>query len=115
VQAYYEAVDRENWDYTYNNLDSRTQQKFNKNEWVQKNQFFARQCSGGQSTPKIGSKVSPSEVNVAVTLTFNNCPAKYRNNSFVDEKGTWKHRFLKEELDLFMPGTPYDKFVKANS
>jgi hypothetical protein len=115
VQAYYEAVDREDWNYTWDSLDSQTQKKFaNKNEWVRRNQFFAKQCPVEQSTPKIGSGTS-SEVNVSVTLTFRGCDTKYRNTSFVYENGAWKHRFLKEELDLFMPDKSYEEFVRANN
>ncbi len=115
VQAYYEAVDREDWDYTYDNLDSQTKQKFTKGEWVQKNQFFASQCPIEQSTPKIGSRVSSSQVNVAVNLTFRGCASKSRSTFFVYENGAWKHRFSDEELNLFLPGTPYGQFVQQNS
>jgi hypothetical protein len=115
VQAYYEAVDREDWDYTYDNLDSQTQQKFTKSEWTQKNQFFASQCPIEQSTPKIGSRISSSQVNVMVNLTFRGCASKSRNTFFVYEDSAWKHRFSDEELNLFLPGTPYGQFVQANS
>jgi hypothetical protein len=41
VKEYYEAVDREDWISTYNILDSRTQQRFTRDEWTRKNQYFA--------------------------------------------------------------------------
>jgi hypothetical protein len=36
-----------------------------------------------------------------------------RNTYSVLEDGSWKHRFTKEELDLFMLGTSFEEFVKA--
>jgi hypothetical protein len=33
VKDYYEAVDHEDWGYTYDNLDSQTRQMFTKQEW----------------------------------------------------------------------------------
>lgn len=41
MEDYYEAVARQDWDYTYINLDSRTRRMFTKEEWDQKNQWFA--------------------------------------------------------------------------
>jgi hypothetical protein len=32
---------------------------------------------------------------------------------FVLEGGEWKHRFSLEQIDIFMPGTPYEDFVAA--
>lgn len=115
VQTYYEAVVNENCNYTYDHLDSQTRQQYNRGEQVQKNQLFAVQCPIKRTVPNIDAKVSSSEVNVSVTLIFTNYPTKYRITSFVYEDGARKHRELKEELDLFMPGAPYDQFVKANS
>ena len=114
VRAYYEAVDREDWSYTWDNLDSQTQRKFaSENEWIRRNRFFAEQCPVGQSAPKIEA-VSSSEADVSVTLTFKGCDTKVRDTSFVYEDGAWKHRFLKEELDLFLPDESYEEFARAN-
>jgi hypothetical protein len=41
VEDYYEAVDREDWVYTYQHLDSQTQAMFTEEEWHLKNQWFA--------------------------------------------------------------------------
>ena len=114
VRTYYEAVDREDWSYTWDNLDSQTQGKFaSENEWIRRNRFFAEQCPVGQSAPKIEA-VSSSEADVSVTLTFKGCDTKVRDTSFVYEDGAWKHRFLKEELDLFLPDESYEEFARAN-
>jgi hypothetical protein len=36
-----------------------------------------------------------------------------RDTYFVYEDGSWKHRFGREEYDLFMPGASYEEFVEA--
>jgi hypothetical protein len=40
-EDYYWAVDREDWDYTYEYMDSETQSMFTEEEWYLKNQWFA--------------------------------------------------------------------------
>jgi hypothetical protein len=108
VETYYKAVDDKDWNYTYDNLDSKTKQMFTKDEWIEKNQYFDGQCPIEHSRPAIGSEDAPNQVNVSVTLTFTGCDPKYRNTAFVYEDGTWKHRFLDEELDTFKPGVPFE-------
>jgi hypothetical protein len=36
-----------------------------------------------------------------------------RNTYFLQEGGSWKHRFTQEEKDIFMPRLPYEEFVEA--
>jgi hypothetical protein len=38
---YYRAAGLENWEYTYDHLDSKTRRMFTKEEWFRKNQWFA--------------------------------------------------------------------------
>ncbi len=41
VANYYYAVDYEQWEYTYYNLDSESKALFSEEEWSQKNQWYA--------------------------------------------------------------------------
>jgi len=50
---------------------------------------------------------------VALRLTNEDGSSSIRNTYFVWEDGSWKHRFSQEEIDLFMPGVPFDEFVAA--
>lgn len=113
VKDYYEAVDREDWKYTYDQLDSQTRQRFTETEWRQKNQYYASNYPLQQSSPTIGSKVSPTLVNVVVNQTFKNGTSQSRDTYFVYEDGSWKHRFSDEEIDLFMAGTSFEQFKNA--
>jgi hypothetical protein len=60
VTDYYEAVERKDWGYTYDNLDSETQQSFTRGEWIRKNQDFDNVDPLVQSTPHITGEVSTS-------------------------------------------------------
>ena len=114
VQNYYEAVDREDWDYTYDNLDSQTRQKFTKEEWNQKNQWFADNSPQKLASIYIDAKISSSGTlaDVTVNRTFQDGSSSVRDTSFVYEDGSWKHRFSQEELGLFIPGVSFEEFVK---
>ena len=58
---------------------------------------------------------SPADPVVGVTVyrTFKDGTSITRDTLFVSEGGEWKHRFTQEEIDLFMPGVPYEEFVAA--
>ncbi|PLS84354.1 MAG: hypothetical protein CYG60_18415 [Actinobacteria bacterium] len=105
----------EDWAYTYENLDSKTRSLFTEDEWFRKNQWFA---SNGSVTYNILS-VEPQDTSVepvaevSVQLTGEDGSSSVRTTYFVLEDGTWKHRFGQEEIDLFMPGVPYEEFVTA--
>lgn len=115
AENYYEAVDREAWAYTYDNLDSQTRSMFTEQEWSQKNQWFADNEGLELSTMNVvvNSPTSGTEVSVTVDRTFENGTSITRDTLFVMESGSWKHRFTEEEAEIFMPGTPYEEFVSA--
>src|SRR5215218_8611665 len=108
VEDYYEAVNRGDWDYTYDNLDSRTRGLFTKEEWQRKNQWFADNGSLELSSFEI-TNFSSGESEAVVSLG----PPYSRDTLFVHEDGSWKHRLTEEELALFMAGTSFEEFVEA--
>lgn len=110
---YYRASGVEDWDYTYDNLDSETQSGFTREEWSQKNQWFADQGEtiyNIESVDMNGISEKPS-AEVAVRLTGEDGSSSIRTTYFVLENGEWKHRFGQEEIDLFGPGVPFDEWV----
>ena len=114
VEDYYEAVDHQDWNYTYDNLDSQTKQKYTKDEYVQKNRYLTDVDPLAQSSPSIGSEVSTSSpVEVKLTQTFRSGLTKSRTTYFVREDGAWKHRFSQQDDDIFLPDASYDEFVRA--
>ena len=112
---YYRAAGREDWDYTYEHLDSATQRRFTREEWFKKNQWFA---DNGEviyhieSVERLGTS-SGIVVGVTVRLTYEDGSTSSRDTYFVHEEGEWKHAFGKEERDLFMPDLSYKEFVEA--
>jgi len=108
VEDYYEAVDRGDWDYTYTNLDSQSRQMFTREEWSLKNQYFANNGSLNLSSFDI-TEISPSGTEATVSLG----PPYSRDTYFIYEDGSWKHRLSEVEINLFMPGVPFEDFVKA--
>jgi hypothetical protein len=115
VTDYYKAVDRQDWGYTYDELDSQTQQRYTRDEYIQKNQYLARVDPLVQSSPRIvSSDISPSTVvEVTLTQTFSSGATRSRQTFFVYEDGSWKHRFSPEDDAIFLPGTSYEEFVRA--
>ncbi len=113
AEDYYQAVDREDWAYTYENLDSQTRALFAEDEWYLKNQFFADKEGLELASMDVVVNGSPSDAEVGVTVyrTFKNGTSITRETLFVSEEGAWKHRFTQEEIDIFMPGVPYEEFV----
>jgi hypothetical protein len=112
---YYEAVDREDWDYTYDNLDSLTRRLFTKEEWEEKNQWFAEdeQRRLSSLSVKVGSITNGGLAEVTVDRTFDDGSSLSRNTYFFQEDGSWKHRLTQEEKGIFMPGLPFEEFVEA--
>jgi hypothetical protein len=103
VTDYYEAVERKDWGYTYDNLDSETQQSFTRGEWIRKNQDFDNADPLVRSTPQtIGEVSTSSPVEVTLAQTFGSGATGSRTTYFVWEDGSWKHRFSQEEYDLFL-------------
>jgi tRNA A-37 threonylcarbamoyl transferase component Bud32 len=113
AEDYYEAVDREDWAYTYDNLDSRTQQMFTEVEWSQKNQWFADNEGLELSSLDVDVDLSSSETIANVTVDSKDGTSLVRDTYFVSEDGSWKHRFSQEETALFMPDASYEEFVAA--
>jgi len=92
-----------------------TQALFTEDEWFAKNQWFADNGSviynidSAESVGTDGEQV----VEVTLTLTYGDGTSSTRTTYFVQEDGTWQHRFGQEEYDLFMPELSYEEFVAA--
>jgi hypothetical protein len=115
AEDYYQAVDQENWAYTYDNLDSWTRALLTEEEWYAKNQWFADNEGLELATMNVVVNGSSSDPVVSVTVyrTFKDGTSITRGTFFVSEGGMWKHRFTEEEIEIFMPGVPYEQFVAA--
>ena len=115
VEDYYQAVDREDWAYTYQNLDSQTRAMFDEEEWYLKNQWFADIEGLELAAMDVTVNGSPSEqvVGVSVYRTFEDGTVIDRDTLFVFEDGVWKHRFGEEEMGVFMPEASFEEFVAA--
>jgi serine protease Do len=115
VEDYYWAVDREDWSYTYEHLDSETKAEFTEEEWFQKNQYFAD--TEGLDLSSIDVQVNNSQtdpvVSVTVYRTFTDGTSIGRDTFFVFEDGEWKHRFGQEENKVYMPDASYEQFLNA--
>ena len=112
---YYRAAGLEDWDYTYEHLDAETQGHFTREEWFQKNQYFADNGSVTYHIESVRRLGTSSEVVVEVTLrlTYEDGSSSTRTTYFVYEGGDWKHRFGQEETAIFMPDASYEEFVAA--
>jgi hypothetical protein len=111
----YRAVGVENWDYTYDHLDSETGSAFTREEWFKKNQWLAGDGSTVYHIISVDLSDSSDEplADVAVVLTYADGSTSTRNTYFVYEDGEWRHRFSQEEYDLLMPDLSYQEFVAA--
>ncbi len=112
VEDYYLAVDSEDWAYTYDNLDSQTRALFDEDEWYSKNQFFADTEGLALSTmdAQVNGSASDPVVGVTVHRTFEDGTSIDRDTVFVWEGGAWKHRFVGEELEIYMVSIMDDNF-----
>src|SRR5918998_5196086 len=92
AEDYYQAVDQENWDYTYDNLDSLTRALFTEEEWFLKNQWFADNEGLELSTINVvvNGSTSDPEVSVTVYRTFKDGTPITRDTFFVSEDGECK-------------------------
>jgi hypothetical protein len=97
AEDYYQAVDQENWAYTYDNLDSQTKALFTEEEWYLKNQWFADNEGLELATINVMVNGTPSDPEVSVTVyrTFKDGTSITHNTYFVSEDGEWKHRRLR--------------------
>ena len=65
---YYQAVDQEDWAYTYDNLDSQTRSMFTEEEWYAKNQWYADNEGLELSSINVVVNGPTSEPVVSVTI-----------------------------------------------
>lgn len=117
AEDYYQAVDREDWAYTYANLDAATRALYPEDEWYLKNQYFADTEGLELSTVDVVVEGSTSDPEVGTTVyrTFKDGTSIDRYTLFVQEEGVWKHRFTEEENAIFEPGVPYEEFISEGS
>jgi hypothetical protein len=116
VEDYYEAVDREDWDYTYENLYSGTRHSFtDEDEWREKNQWIADNEEQRLRSIDVRMDIPASDpfAEVKTKRTFEDGSSVERDTYFVYEGGSWKHHFTQEERNLFRPGTSFEKWVEA--
>lgn len=115
TEDYYQAVDREDWAYTYANLDAATRALYTEDEWYLKNQYFADTEGLELATIEVvvETPAPDPEVGVTVYRTFKDGTSIDRYTLFVREDGAWKHRFTAEENAIFQPGVPYEQFVAS--
>lgn len=116
VEDYYRAVDREDWDYTYDNLASGTRSGFTRTEWERKNRWFADNFPARLAAVEVETRMfTPSALVAEVTVnrTFADGAFAPRDTTFVYENGSWNHLFSREEISLSLPGVPFERFVAA--
>ena len=114
VEDYYEAVDREDWAYTYENLDARTRVLFDEEEWYRKNRWFADNYPHELGSLDSGVVLEASDTFAEVVeRTFEDGTSQVTDTYFIEEGGSWKHRFGPEEIGLFMPLASFEEFVGA--
>jgi hypothetical protein len=113
VEDYYRAAGSQDWDYTYDALDSETQALFTWEEWSEKNQWFADNAPGIYHIESVELDDTSQEplAEVSVRLTGEGGSSSVRTTYFVYEDGSWKHRFGQEEKDLFEPVVPFEEWV----
>lgn len=113
VEEYYAAVDREDWSYTYDHLDSRARDLFTEEEWRRRNRYFADNEGLELASITVEATLSTGILaSVKVDRTFNGGYFLSRNTFFVYEGGAWKHRLSEDEVNAFMPGVTFEEFVR---
>ncbi len=113
AEDYYRAAGSQDFDYTYDNLDSTTKSKFTREEWRRKNQWFADNAPAiyNIESVELDSTSQKPLAEVEVRLTGEDGSSSIRNTQFVFEDGEWLHRFAQEEIDLFEPGVSFEEWV----
>lgn len=112
---YYRKAGLKDWEYTYSHLVTETRGSFTKEEWRKKNQWLAENNPATYhiSAVDLDERSQKPLAKVIVRLTGEDGSTSTRNTQFVLEDGSWRHRLVQEELDLFEPGVPYEEWVKA--
>lgn len=111
TRDYYEAVDRQDWAYTWDSLDAGTRDLFSgEEEWREKNQNDADTNPLELDTMDVEVSMSgDEEAEVSVYRSFEDGTTIDRDTEFVLEDGSWKHRFTDEEIEMFEPGVPMEE------
>jgi hypothetical protein len=114
VQQYYYAVDHEEWDYTYHDLDLESRVLFSEDEWIEKNRWYADHEDLKVDSMNIAVVMEgEKEASVTVDRTFQDGIFISRDTRFAWEDGWWRHHLTDEEKKIFMPGLSYEEFVAA--
>jgi hypothetical protein len=103
AEAYYQAVEAEDWGYTYDHLDAETQGAYTEDEWFNINGWGASNYPATFSVQDVVmDPTSPSTLSdVTVLLTSpEDGSTSVRNTFFVYEDGMWKHRFSAQDYDI---------------
>jgi hypothetical protein len=102
AEAYYQAVEAEDWGYTYDHLDSETQSAYARDEWFAINEWGATNSPATFTVQNVDMDDSSPRTlaNVTVVLTLEDGSTSIRNTFFVYEDGSWKHRFSAEEYEI---------------
>jgi hypothetical protein len=101
VKDYYYAVDNERWDYTFEHLDSESQDLVSRDEWRQINKENADADHHIElSRMKVDvSSFGSSKADVRVQRWFKNGTYIDRSTVFVLEDGSWKHHITEWEKE----------------
>jgi hypothetical protein len=121
VEDYYEAVNSDDWSYTYSHRDSYTQSVFTQEEWALKNQWF--EDTNSTTSVPVGVELDESTLSsdqptatVQRELTIDSTGAsEIRDTTFVYEDGMWVVQYPEGGMTLYMPDATFEEFVQANS
>lgn len=120
VKDYYEAVNADDWAYTYAHRDSRTHSAFTELEWARRNQWFEDTNSTtsvplsvdlDESTLSSGQPVVDVKRELIIDATGY---SEIRDASFVYEDGMWVAQYPAEGMPMYMPEASFQEFVRAN-
>jgi hypothetical protein len=117
VDDYYEAVDREDWSYTYENLAPQTRSRFGEEEWSRKNEWIADEkglelSSWDKSIEEFS--LADHEAALKVHMVFEDGTKRTTHTRFFYDERSWKNELSPAEMDSLMPETPYQEFVEAH-
>ncbi|CAN5709977.1 hypothetical protein BH20ACT11_BH20ACT11_16530 [soil metagenome] len=120
VEDYYEAVNSDDWYYTYAHRDARARSAFTQEEWTLRNQWF-EDTNPTTSTPVSvdldESTLSSDQpiANVQRELTIDSTGySEIRDATFVYEDGMWVVQYPEGGMPMYMPGATFEEFVRAN-
>jgi hypothetical protein len=116
AEDYYEAVDREDWSYTYENLAAQTKALFTEEEWLLKNQWAADAEESELSDIDIiieNFSRSALAADLTVYREFKDGDESSEQTHYIYEERSWKHRFSDEQKSFFMPEASFEDFVEA--